>query len=186
MSTLTDQELLAPSPIQPSGPPYNELWLAFENGPPPNTWSAVRLDRATGQLVMQLGTRQPSFTGQNGFYQVGLSRRIGRTRFAGTVQATLDVRPGPITRRFQGGLATVEAFLVLRNLVTFENRVLYQPLATNTFATISTRVSVDCNQAWEIQAGGVINFRGVQEAYAELIARLAARVTYPDGYQRCL
>jgi len=187
MSTIPTQELVPVGPpVLPSGPPFNDLWNPLQEGPPPHLWSAQRLDPATGQLVMQLGTRQPSSTPQSGRLLWGLQRRKVRVRAAGLLHVSMQVQPGPVSRRFQGGSMSVEAFLILRKADGSDASVFFQPVAPNTPVTLSGRLPVACDEPWEILIGGAITFRGVQEAYGELIARIASlRVTFPEGYYPC-
>jgi len=188
MSTIPTQELVPVGPpVLPSGPPFNDLWTPIPDDPiPPNLWSVQRLDRGTGQLVMQLGTRAPSFTPQSGRLLVGLRRLKVRVRAAGTLHAALQVQPGPVSRRFQGGAMAVETFLIVRRADGSDASVFFQPMVSHTPVTLRGHLTVECGEAWEILIGGVITFRGVQEAYGELIARIASlRVAFPEGYYPC-
>jgi len=189
MSTIPTQELVTGPPVLPSGPPFNDLWTELRDPKalPPHLWSEQKLDPDTGQMVMQLGTRQSSLTPQSGQLAWGLQRRKVLVRAAGLLHVTMQVQPGPVSRRFQGGSMSVEAFLVVRRAggtgIPTASRV---PVSSNTPVTLTGRHLVECGQAWEILIGGIITFQGVQEAYGELIARIASvRVAFPDGYAPC-
>jgi hypothetical protein len=158
------------------GPPFLEKdgWERFTSDPPPpEFWSAVRLDLQTGEIVLQLGVKPHPRTDQRfGAFMVAGFRKWWKVPADGTYAFTGHFEPHRITVRNHGAGVATQAILTGTHNFDQRDIVSFTPVDL-TFQIIEKKdMRILIAYAAIIQ----MTFTADQTATAEILARAGTLV----------
>jgi hypothetical protein len=172
------------------GPPFPvpSPYTRFVSPTPAGFWSSHVLNPSTGGIVLQLGTHQSTLAGQSGAIKAQFIRNF-TPRVSGTHAFRLGIDGGPLSRLFQRGGVDLLGHLEVRSprgrladlrpFLPYAARVPYSRL------DLAVDIPLECGTACQLIAGVAIVVSDVQEAYAEIIARLSSLKVYQPGGWAC-
>ena len=156
------------------GPPFNAPWQRLTSDPPPpEFWSAARIDPNTGELVLQLGIKPHPLIGNRigafvfaGFRQVWTVPADGSYTFSGHFE------PHQITVRSHGAAVYTQAILSGQHGFDLKNVV------SNTPVQLTFQISEKKGTQIVLAYAAIIRmtFTADQTATAEILARAGTLV----------